>query len=338
MAVVFMDGFDYYSGTSYLSEIYAETITGFTSFVTGRSGTANAFQTVTNSGMRAWLASAIGPTVGAGMGFQTNSAGSGPNVVVALQDGTTVQVDLRWDLSTRKFYFTRNGTTIASGTTAFAANQWYHVEIKVLLHASAGTVALRINGIAEITATGLNTMATANNTINRVAFSMTGGGGGNNIYDDVFVWDTSGSINTDWLGDCRIETLFPSGAGTTTQWTPSTGSNYQNVDETSPNNDTDYNYSATAGQIDTFALPNLGASSGTVMAVQSVLRHRKDDAGSRTLRRVFRSGSTNYEGADISVLDGYSFTREILEADPNTSSRWTVTNVNALEAGYKMQA
>jgi len=45
--------------------------------------------------------------------------------------------------------------------------------------------------------------------------------------------------NAGWIGQTRIQGLAVSGAGTTTQFDPSTGSNYECVNEV-PYSDTDY--------------------------------------------------------------------------------------------------
>ena len=101
-------------------------------------------------------------------------------------------------------------------------------------------------------------------------------------FDDLYVCDSAGSTNNGFLGDCRIDTIYPSGAGNYTQFTPSTGSNYTCVDETAPNT-TDYVDGATVGDRDSYALGNLSAlSSQTVYGVQVNAAILKDDAGSKS--------------------------------------------------------
>jgi len=150
------------------------------------------------------------------------------------------------------------------------------------------------------------------------------------------VLDGSGAVNNDFLGDTKSETLRPTGAGTATGWTPSTGSNWQNVDDTAPNDDADYNSTSTAGATDTFALGDLATTPAAIYGVQACVEIRKDDAGSRSAALVLRSGGTAYVGATQSVLDAYTVLREIWEADPATGLPWTAAAVNNLEVGYRL--
>lgn len=335
MAVVFMDGFDYYNDVTGMAQIYQESPNnGFQGTATGRIG-GRSWNSVTNGGIKRYLDAAIGPTWGVATAIYF---GGGDCTVCSGFDTGTNQIALNWSATTRVLSVSRNGTTIATGTRVMPVGQWFHVEMKVFMHSSTGTVEVRINGITDINATGLNTMATGNNTVNRISWGITGQAGGNFNIDDIVVWDTSGSINTDFLGDCRIQTLFPTGAGTTTNFTPSTGSNWQNVDDNPYNDDTDYNSTATTSNKDTFATGDLSSTSGAVKAVQSIIRFRKDDAGSHAIRRVIRSSSTDYEGADVSVSNSYVWNREIIEADPATSAAWLISAVNAAEIGYKLQS
>src|SRR5262249_37892481 len=149
-------------------------------------------------------------------------------------------------------------------------------------------------------------------------------------YCDLYICDGQGSLNNDFLGDVRIQASIANGAGATTNWTPSAGSNYQNVDDATPNEDTDYNSDATAGDIDTYAMGDVTPAAGAVKGVMVSMRARKDDGATRTLQAAIRTGATNYFGASQNLTSSYAYYTEIWENNPNTSSPFTISDVNGL--------
>jgi hypothetical protein len=252
-------------------------------------------------------------------------------------------VDLRRN-SSGAFYFTRNGTAIGSASS-FRLNTtslWVYMEVKVTIDDTNGGVWLKVMGNDEIRegayAVSPTTLDTRNGTPTTAdQIMMRGWSGNTNVYyDDVYICDSSGSVNNDFLGDVRVQSIYPSGAGNTTQMTPSAGSNYACVDETSPNGDTDYVSETTAGEKDTYAFGSLTPTSGTIKGVQILVNARKDDAGNRTMAPVYRPASTDYDGTTVSVGDSYTYYREITEVSPATSAAWTIAEINGAEFGVKL--
>jgi hypothetical protein len=89
---------------------------------------------------------------------------------------------------------------------------------------------------------------------------------GNNPQINMWIDDVIFDDST-WVGPSSIQGLVPTGAGATTQFDPSTGSNYACVDEV-PASDTDYIYTNTANDVDTYACGNLTGTINSVKAVQ----------------------------------------------------------------------
>jgi hypothetical protein len=147
--------------------------------------------------------------------------------------------------------------------------------------------------------------------------------------------NTTGAVNNDFLGDVTVTALYPSGAGTTSGWTPSAGSNYQNVDETPANDDTDYNSTATLNAKDTYAMQDCAAGAD-IRAVQILAAVRKGAEGPGQVKLVTRSSSTDYDGAAQGIGGtSYSYVREIRETDPATAAAWSESGWNAVEIGLK---
>jgi hypothetical protein len=153
--------------------------------------------------------------------------------------------------------------------------------------------------------------------------------------DDMYICDGSGSLNNDFLGDVTVSALLPNGAGNTTGWTASAGSNYQCVDEATPNDDTDYVSTSTLTAKDTYAFPSVVAGA-EVKAIQVFAAVRKATEGPGKVKHVVRSNSTDYDSAEMGIGGTtYSYTRTVHETDPATGVAWTESGVNAAEFGIK---
>lgn len=324
MALLLIEGFDHVA-TSQLS------LKGWsalpTSMVTGRFGgqgaqISNQARTMTKSHTAAATVicgvAVNGPTT-AGLDF------------FALRAGATLVVRLSCDAS--GFVRVRNsaGTIIATGTATVISSGWHYIEVKAFVNGASGTIEVHVDGVVEIASTvtnigstNLDSIALIGNTSSIIT-----------TWDDIYVCDASGSAprNT-FLGDVRISTIFPTADGAHTQWTPSTGTaHWSLVDETTPNDDTDYITDATPGDIDTFAFGDIDTSA-TVFGVQRNIYARKDDAGVRQIAGVTRQSGTDTVGSTFTLASTYTFFSEILPQDP-TAADWTPTTINADEFGVK---
>ena len=145
--------------------------------------------------------------------------------------------------------------------------------------------------------------------------------------------DTTGSApNNDFLGDVRIDAVYPTADGTYTAWTPSTGtSHYALVDETTPNT-TDYNSSNTIGQKDSYVMGNPPSlASQIIYGVRVKVAAQKDDAGSRSMKVGVRSGTTDSLSAAQALGTSQLYYTNIHEVDPGTGASWTPSGVDNME-------
>lgn len=262
--------------------------------------------------------------------------------LVALLDGAVVHCGLAIQASTNLLFAWRGTTGTVLGTpaaTPLPVNTWVYVEAKFTISDTVGVVVVRVNGTPVISLTNQDTRNAGNATANTVRMGPAASFGTSLDFDDLYICDTTGSVNNDFLGDCKVEQVLPTGAGASTLWTPSAGSNWDAVnDSPAPDGDTTYVSSATAGQTDLYAFGDLGVASGTVKAVQATVLARKDDAGSRSLAVVARPGSTDRVGATQAVGDNYAGYTEVWNTNPDTAAAWTVAEVNASQFGVRMVA
>ncbi len=255
-------------------------------------------------------------------------------ILFALLDGTGLQCELGINLS-RQFLFTRNNTLVQTiAGYAIPTSTWIYVEWHVIINNTTGVWELRVNETLLASFTLQNTRgSTANNFAQLIEFRNNTGGVAMDL-DDMYFADGSGGQA--FLGDCAVQTKLATAAGNSAQWTPSAGTNVSCIDETPPNDDTDYVSSATPGQVDTYAFADLAANSGPPLAVNVVMRARKDDAGSRSIAAVARPATTDRPAAAITVSGGYQHYRQLFVTSPETGLAWTRAELNGAEFGVKV--
>lgn len=252
MALRFIDGFDHYSTLAQVGYKYNETGTSsYVSLDTGRRAGSNALKLYSSSGyatrvlddQATWIVGAavkIGamPSSTATIFMFRDNSGSAQDCVCITSTGTISL--LRG---------TSSGTVLATSSNALTVGAWNYIEAKLTIASSGGTFEVRVNGDVWATFTGNTKYSSTLSTANGIKLYGLPSAV-NAWYDDFYICDGTGSSNNTYLGDARVDTIFPSGAGASAQFTP-TGStnNWENVDESSPNDDTDYNAADTAGYL-----------------------------------------------------------------------------------------
>lgn len=335
MALKMIEGFEVSRDVSAVGLGRKWTITNTPAFTTGRllGFSANSFDMRTKSlGVQStWVI---------GFAFKPGSFLTGDEFCIELFQSSDRQLTLefvpvtsttyRWDLK-------RGATTLASSST-FATSIWNYFELKVTIDASAGAYELRGNQISLFSGSSANT-------------SEFGSGGADIIrifndendivVDDIYILDSTGSYNTDFLGDSVVEGHIPDGDGATTDWTPSTGTDhYVLIDDpaTAAPVDSDYVSSSTVTDVDLFTFPAISFITGTIFGTQLNIDARLDAAGTRDIRGKVRSGGTTYDGG-VHTVNGTSFATfvEIFEEDPDTSAAWTISGLDAAEFGFELE-
>jgi len=260
-----------------------------------------------------------------------------PLIGFYLTDGTYVGAIVTFSLSgTYNIRLTRNGTILATGTEVFNWDEWFMIELYVLVDNSSGVGQIRINSVLDIDYSG----DTQPNTSTDISYvRITSGSDDWVMYvDDVAINDTTGGADNTWPGDGRVIAILPDGAGDNTDFTPSAGSNYQNVDERPPDGDTTYNESDTDTDYDLFNLAACGLSDVTILGIDVKLTVRKTVANGDQMRAKIKTGGTEYNGSDFDPSTTYTRQVATWRTNPNTSSAWTISDVDALQAGYENRA
>jgi hypothetical protein len=236
--------------------------------------------------------------------------------------------------------YRQDGTLLATGTTVLAAGSWYHLEFGFAINNTNGQVDLRINGTSEFAVTSLDTCNTGDAHFTGIELGGSSAIGSTLLVDHAYVMDTLGATHNTFKGPRTVRGLRPNGDGNYSQWVPNGGGdNYVEVDDTTVDDDSSFVSGATAGVKDTYTMEDLSALSGTIDGISVKFTARlTSSSSSGTVRPLFRQGTTDDEGSDLTLSSStYSVFQQIHTTNPDTATAWTVSEINALELGLKLQ-
>lgn len=332
MSLLFMDGFA--SGDYAAKWDVSVTFNGGTASVSPRVSGCYYFNSTAGSDLYKYINASSQVFVGFGIYSSSNSFylsfygdSGGSQHISVVRNSTSGLLEIRRGSS--------GGTLLATGTTPVALNTWHYLEMSATISDTVGEVHIRLNGSStdEVSFTGDTKNGGTATSIDRVRFSI-----GISRLTDVYILNSTGTLNNTFLGDVVVRTLRPTGNGTDSQLTGSDGNqvdNYALVDEL-PVNSADYVGSPTSGQCDTYTMADLPAGITTIYAMQINSRMAKDDATNGSVRVALRSGGSLYYSAVRPLFTSYVGYYDLYETDPATSARWLVSSINTLEVGMEV--
>jgi hypothetical protein len=242
-------------------------------------------------------------------------------------------------------YIERGATRLATAIHVMQPSRWNYVECKVTISNTVGVVEVRVNGKTVINLTSADTNNGGADEVTMLRMVGHNNSGGStaelqHLMDDLYVCDGSGSVNNDFLGPLKIEQLAPDGVGDSSQFTPSAGSNWQNVDDTaSDDGDTTYNQSSTTAHKDLFTCGNLTNITGTIHGVQVTSVCCITQPQPFGVKPKVKSSTTEGTGGTRGIgspTPDYVGHQSVFEQDPNIAGAWTTTTVNAMQIGYEV--
>lgn len=264
----------------------------------------------------------------------TNASGGGC-VVEFFSPTNTLQVVLTINTLTRVMnYCLGNQTTVLAGTHPLLLNQWQCIEVYYkVADAPNGVFTVKLDGVTDIVFTGDTRNVDATLGFVQFMYSVdavkTFG-----YFDDIAINDTAGALNNSWIGRGGIYPIYPDAAATYTDLHASAGNAWACIDEVPPS-DTDYVYDGTVDQKSTYGMTDLTPTTGTIDAINVIMRAKLDAAGVGGIARLIRSNAVDSQGADVPLDVSAKTITEIIETDPGAApgTLWTIARVNALEAG-----
>ena len=327
MTILWMDGFDLYTGAGDLSVNYNTNAPGFTT-TNGRFGGGAwqgggynngdyAIKLLGASYADMWVSFAGNGVNGAIVAVGAGSSNNNGQESYLFYNTTTGQISL----------IMGSGRTLISGPL-LATVGWHWFDIHLTYSATAGVAEIWVDNVQVASGTGLNTIDNTGYS-GYLNVGLFGNGG---LIDDLFVY-TPGTR----LGDSRIETVRPASDASPNNGTPSTGtSHYAMVNETQYDTSNYITLPNTSGDKEVFTVGSLSGTPVSVWAVKVETWAQKSDAGSYTIEPLVISGTTEGDGSSQPLLTSYSEIASIFATNPATSAAWTYSAVNAMKIGVKV--
>lgn len=353
MALIFCDGFDHYGldETNMTDGVYAQVdstaLKWALSTANPRTSTHHMLRNTAGLGMlRRVFPDGAATSIGQAAAFHFDKLPDANNVFVIYDfrdTANTIQVSLILQstgiLSVKRGNMT-SGTEIGvTLTPAVVAEAYQHIEMFTFFNDTTGTIEIRVNGVTVISETGIDTVASSNAEASQVGLicgqNISSGTGANVItsVDDYFCYDDTGSFNNTFIGDRRVLTLFPEADTAQNDWGFNIGIEaFAVINEADPDDDTTYIFANSGGspapvvEVDMTDLP---AGVSAISAVVVVNRMRKTDAGTANVQPSLVSSSSEQAGTDRPLTEAYTYYHDVIEADPDTSSPFTPSAVNA---------
>ena len=246
------------------------------------------------------------------------------------------QVSVRFAPTSQKIEVWRGSNKLGESASTYPVGVWFFCQIRYVVTTTLGSVEVWINGKSVLAVTGNTANTGSPNWDGWLLYYV-----GTPIcrVDNIVVYSTTGDSPTSRTPETRIWDTLPTGAGATTQWSPSAGANWQCVDEQPSNGDSDYVLAASSGLTDTYSTPAAAEAGSIIYAVAIHATMRKDDAGTNEVDGVIRSGGNNYaHGSPAGVNSSYGRHRWIWHSDPATGVSWTVAAANSAQPGVRRTA
>lgn len=351
MALKFMEGFETATDIVCYQRKWAA-FTSISSFQTGRlfgsslrtSGSAQStFRTRSLGLQNTW-------TVGFGLRYIN------PTVIdetatypLVVKRGVAEQISFRWRKGTGntfKFDVFR-GATLLGSTSDFVAQSWHYFEFEFTLDPVNGAIEVRHNTVVDLNLPGpINTADTG--LAGADVMEMTFQNSGAHEIDDIYILDDQSAINNTFLGDSVVEGRLPTGDDTPLDWTLEDGgaglvNHFEALDATtctgSVNNQ--YIFSATVADQDLLSFNALSFVNGQIHGIQMNSDARLDTTGTREFKHIIRSGGTLYTSPAGGITHSVGSTSfqtffDVIEVDPDTSAKWTLSAANAADFGVEV--
>lgn len=350
MALVFIDGFDHYDpqasgplGEPWLARGKAAYLSPQATRIAGRRPSSYALRLPAGPGggyVKNLEAAASGLTVGAAL----------RTVPYANTGAVPVLLGVR-DVDAQVAYFVRIGDDgrlrllrgqhgfeqlVAISVASAPARGWHYVELQVLQGRGDGVLSVRINGMPAIHLAGLDTLQDGGELVT----AFVGASPGQDCpvtldVDDLYVADTTGTINNTFLGDVRVDALVAQADGSLNEWsvTPAGTAAWQAV---SDDDEASAIQAAAGGLRQTFRVAPLPVmASPAIHGVQLALLARKTDAGLGSLKGLVASDAQAATGPDVALQEQLAWHTVLFERDPGSGDAWTEAGFNAAEFGVE---
>jgi hypothetical protein len=278
-------------------------------------------------------------TIIVGAALKSDNAGApGGGEFLRLRDGATIHLKFVMAADGEIAGYRGDGALLGTTTgMGLTYGVWRYFEVKAKINNSTGSVVIKSGGVEVLNLSDVDTQNGGNAYCNVVYFQ---GDTANKVFaEHLYFCSTAGSTCNDFLGDVRVDLLTPNAAGSHTDFTPSAGSNFQNVDDAGVNDgDTTYNQGTDVGDKDSYGLSDMPSppANTVIFGTRTLAVMRKTDVGARGAKILTIAGATEHASAEIALSDSYGLCGDLLELNPADSDSYEDADINALEAGVEV--
>jgi len=119
-----------------------------------------------------------------------------------------------------------------------------------------------------------------------------------------------------------------------------TNANFVEVNQNPPLGNSSYVYESVVGEEDLYIYPSLSTPPSNIYAVAVKANLAKSDAGAKTVSVRLKSNTTDSAGSAGTVAPGTSFAWLVsfYPTDPNGNVPWTLSALNAIQAGLRIES
>lgn len=213
----------------------------------------------------------------------------------------------------------------------FIEHEWLWCSFKFITHPDIGGYELKVEGVSVLSEWNIDTL------------SGNPGIGGVGIYG--FEWQLCNAIFADETGDFyndfmdiprRMVRLYPDSNGNYSQYTPSSGQNFECVDDF--DGDTSYNQDNGVGSMDSFnfdSLPAIENMSVEMMHAETIMRREGTNPAEVSIFSREEEVDTNRSVSNHVLTENYVRYVDTVVDQTQDTSKFRIDN---LEIGYKREA
>ena len=337
MVLRFVEGFDQYGldKNKMLQGNWAQIDSGFSLSTTARTG-SNSFLFNSQASQRICRRVLPVPFSSGGIGFAFRVDQLPNNDRLKIMELRNISNGNISSLSlgpTGSITASGTGHNVTSLSNHIIAGNWHFIEYKFIVDQLIGGFELRVEGV-PVTWDGPNSaLNTGTNQVAQFVIGKTSASVILNVvarWDDMFQWDSTGTINNDFMGDSRAVLIKPNGDTASADWTVTgAASGFEAINEVPDDGDTSYIQADTTGNTSEFTLEDANPNFGTIHGVQVTSTMKKLDSGFANVQHSMVSGASVATGADRPITQTYAQWSDVFETDPATGQKWTSGAFNA---------
>jgi len=240
---------------------------------------------------------------------------------------TMLSVTFQTDGSLQIFRGVPGGTIIGSTDAGIlTASSFQHIEIGVGFDPIVGWVEIRVEGVTIFRIEDVDTGTSGVTVIDYGTVSTAGSPGNAMLWDDIFAWDDTGTVNRDFVGPARVLTLFADADTEVADWSIVGASDgYAAIDEVPPDGDDTHIAASDVGNKSEFTCPELPPEVVGLPAIFVPTMARIEDAGLGRIRvsMIDTENDQVEPGPEQSLTPIYTYRDSTFQVNPETGDIWT---------------